>query len=520
MITKRYLNFDEPLMLEVAHISSTDDWTRVSDLTIDVNGYFKRYYNAVQHPWRVDPIHYVQIDDGGVPIPDDVVVTFINKVKNPNFQAQKKAGIIVMSNYSIGHYTIRFSPESRLVYSGLAGYANFTMSDFSDMGLATVRVLVQTANGSGYWETFLANPGNYINLSSVSFKLYEDRYAQVIPDVDVNLIKSLFSDSYPIDPVLTQQNIADANNGDIDALTSVMEASETVDSIINGLRMIARMAVDLKKGQITLTNRHQAKVRLKAKREFDRKRKFPGRRKYLEREGSLNNYDKDREDFYKSYKRDLDEYTRTRLSNLRKSEIRELNDAIADTWLNYRYNIMPNVMMIKDACKALDHMNDEYRTYRSKKVDDVDIPLKAGQIFNGTASVTHRVVTKRQLKNQDGLGSMILSSLGLDVFVTALELVPIWGVVVNWFSDVSNFLQAIPWNVHYKQSVTSYSTKIEINGTILDKNGGSVLIAGSTYYRKVINPYEYLGVHVNLDLNTKRYLDTVAYLSKIVKVRK
>lgn len=518
MITKRYLNFDEPQKLKVSRVTSTKDWVKFTQPTIDINAYFRKYYSAVQHPWRVDPIHYVQIDDGGDKIPDDVVVSFVNKVKNPSFQAQKKAGIIVMSNYSIGHYTIRFSSENRLVYSGLVSYANFTMSQFRDAGLATVRILVQSADGSGYWDTFLANPGDYISLGSVSFKMYEDRYAQVVPNVEIEKIKALFSDSYPIDPVLAQQNIADANNGDIDALTAAMEASETIDSIINGLRMIARMAVDLKKRQVTLTNQHQAKVRLKAKREFDRKRKFPGRRKYLEREGSLTNYDRDRENFYKVYKRDLDEYTRTRLSNLRKSEIRELNDAIANTWLNYRYNIMPNVMMIKDACKALDHMNDEYRTYRSKKVDHIDIPLLEGQIFNGTASVTHRVVTKRQLKNQDGLGSMILSSIGLDVFVTALELVPVWGVVVNWFSDVSSFLQAIPWNVHYKQSVTSYSTKIEINGTIMDKNGGSVKITGSTYYRKVINPYEYLGVHIIYNMNTKRFLDTIAFLSKKVKV--
>ena len=104
--------------------------------------------------------------------------------------------------------------------------------------------------------------------------------------------------------------------------------------------------------------------------------------------------------------------------------IHEANEAIAASWLTYRYGIMPNVYLIEDALKALDADKTLFLRDRSRRLSQVPF-LERPNWGSPEVEVTDRVLVKSRLENDSKVGSQLSASLTK----TAWELIPLSFVI-------------------------------------------------------------------------------------------
>lgn len=262
------------------------------------------------------------------------------------------------------------------------------------------------------------------------------------------------------DKGLITETLADADAGTLDILTSMAELPETVRSIYDGLKVIVRMYKDARSKHLRLYN--------KAK--------------------------------YHKYQK---------TAHAAKA-MKELNQAAADVWLNFRYNIMPNVMLIEDSLAYLAKDLSQFERWRGTNTIEFTHRYKPfGFDVDEQSRVVHRCFIKRliDLTSAPSKASQLLLT---NIFVTAWELVPL-SFVIDWVLNIGNVLTSLSPAGDYKAQVSSYSHKINHQVTYVHNDTNArVNVVGESYLLDIINPRDAVSVVWAPDIGWKRQLDALA----------
>lgn len=271
------------------------------------------------------------------------------------------------------------------------------------------------------------------------------------------------------DGILVTDCLARANRGTIDALTAMAEFPETLRSLLDLVKRCMNIYKDARIKSFRLYN--------KAKKQSD-----------------INQSQAD----------------------LAKNA-NELADAIANVWLNFRYNITPNVETIKDIIKTLDTQMKEFVRFRETK--NVTEPMEfstPGWTYTSDFFATHRVMIKRLLEISGRfpkLQHLVLSN----VVVTGYELVP-FSFVFDWFINLGDCIAAWFVSPEFTQQGATYSWKYTGNATFTHTETNATMSANLKAYKcNVINPLDASCLAFNPDLGLLRQLDAMALTWSVFK---
>lgn len=264
---------------------------------------------------------------------------------------------------------------------------------------------------------------------------------------------------------LVAECLADANRGTIDALTAMAEFPQTLLSLLEGIKLCMKIYKDARVKSFRLYN--------KAKRQTD--------------------VNQSQADIAKN--------------------ARELADAIANVWLNFRYNITPNVYLIEDIIKTLDTQLKEFVKFRETQNVNQNIEFSLDKWSNDSQNfnVTHRVMIKRLLdltSNFPKVKHLVLTN----VVVTGYELVP-YSFVLDWFINLGDLIAAFGITPEFTQQGATYSWKYTGAAKFthnVDKSSISVYL--KAYKCNVINPLNSSCLEFNPDLNWMRQVDAIALM--------
>lgn len=412
---------------------------------------------------------------------------------NSPFLQKKKDGLIVTSDYIVYKSSV-ISYPSELIESDSLGsdYAQRVASEYPG-----------SFHADGY---FWLN--QEFGLASGSMTLVRARYSTVKGSYQPPQSFDLSSLRESVMPFLTSfdsrmvtKTIGEANSRYVDALTALAEFPKTVQSVISGFKLISKLVIDLKQRNLTLSKAFDSRKRFLESRLASDLHRYRSRRpnsgaatRLLERQ----------------VQRAHDSYSRA----LKRSLV-EFNDAVASTWLNFRYNIMPNVYLIEDVIKAANALDSVYQTSRDFSSSEETLSWEGHEL---ALDSTLRCFVKYGFKPTETSFEKWSKTMSANILVTAWELVPL-SFVIDWFINVGDALSTLSIPVDVEQKVFQFSNKVELTHSGTSLTGGEFRISVSAYNRRNINPYEISCITFGANLNTFRVLDATALLwSPIRKV--
>lgn len=204
----------------------------------------------------------------------------------------------------------------------------------------------------------------------------------------------------------------------------------------------------------------------------------------------------------------------------------------SETWLLYRYGIMPLWYSARDIADALNKKAQVFKTTRAHVSEAKQEVLGSynAAVFGMKQPLNFSFVidyefTDRVTYKQCFDGNVIGRLIGMNPLVTAWELTTL-SFVVDWFIQVGDYIQAISPS-YAQQTEVVYSRKLK--GTVRTVRNpqpaptigqGAVLkskvkldgVGGTfeSYYREVIDPMSHLTIPRETVLNWKRELDAFA----------
>lgn len=214
------------------------------------------------------------------------------------------------------------------------------------------------------------------------------------------------------------------------------------------------------------------------------------------------------------------------------------SDALASAWLEYRYAIMPLVYSLEDIEKALitryrGIVREKSRADKALHSEHTDYAYSESLgMTTITTTIIDGILTAR--------GSAVMrfdyneGRVGMDPLITAWELVPM-SFVVDWFIDIGSLISSFSPFAEGQLCQSSYSLKY--NFTIETVVTRQFKPSGGTVYRAVMYDgqpartseliVEYtrsphpptFALHLQWDLNWKRYLDSAALVRKLLLSR-
>lgn len=346
----------------------------------------------------------------------------------------------------------------------------------------------------------------------------------------LDLIKEKSFD-YDIKGDLVQDVAVKANSGDLDVLTSIAELPETIQSILDGFKLIKKIFVDWKKKLFKLHSQSDNLSKVLARRKYNeliakKRRGFPpynrwkSQRLRAREDASIERWHREREYFLDRLVT-FEQYWSRKEAYFRRRAKHELADAIAGVHLNARYNIATNVYMLQDVGEVILNWATEYKRYRDKRVEvnfiDFEELIEGQCEFVGDNQRTHRAFIKRQYDVSNSL-EKLGRSLMADVLVTGYEMVKIWSIIFDWFFTISDCLRAINWNPRHRQQASCYSVKTEVHGVLSvtrTVNGEQTTckcrIDYDGYHRNLISPGAWLGIYWRPQFDLIRQLDALAF---------
>lgn len=211
-------------------------------------------------------------------------------------------------------------------------------------------------------------------------------------------------------------------------------------------------------------------------------------------------------------------------------------DKATETWLLYRYGLMPLWYSARDIVEAYNRRAQVYKTTRGKSVTsrketfgswNLAMPgnlFPRQQVQLGYEIEWEEIdrVTYKQCFDGNVIGRLI----GINPLVTAWELTTL-SFVIDWFLQVGDYLQAISPSFAQQREVV-YSRKLKgtvrtvtatpepwtppHDGAILKAKRNVVGVTGNfeSYHREVINPESHLTIPKEVMLDWKRELDAFA----------
>lgn len=391
---------------------------------------------------------------------------------NPGFLKKKATGVMVVAPYQAFeiNYTYRMGLVAGEVSSTIIKQSNSRAYDLSpalywslprqfhhpfDSDVTPVNGKRPRYDGSYFSPFFLDR------VDTLSTDVHPKTVGWSDPFINVGSLTSLIDVN--LDELVTSAH-AEAESGTYDLLTEVMELPETVRYLINILGT-AVTAFKAAKG-----------------------REVEVRKLYRNRKQTL-------------------------------KSAKELADAVASVWLQYRYAISPLAYSIEDIQETLLSMKAKYGKYNEKSVSSINFPETLE--FRGSSAVWHLVTNdssatvrcfiKRKYDPQDIIDTLY-GLLKVNPFSTAWELIPL-SFVADWFVNVGDYITALTSHQPHTQQVSTVSIKLEGNVSYKDSvSGCAVDIDFEAYDRTVIDPDDFVSLQFRFDLNWKRQIDALALL--------
>lgn len=410
--------------------------------------------------------YYCKYSGSLTPIQDRLYNLEPETVSIPNFKVKVKNGAIICTDYFIGG----------LVMSYQHGYTSSQPS---------ARSLSKTMTSCGLFELEKVSVVSYVrrggqDLRAGSFYLgceYLTRTYDISPfDVgwEDKIIINYFDTMKAHVNVgnhygLITETTADANRATVDILTAMAEMPETLRSILSACVTIVKLYRDARNKEFRIKNRVKGNPSSLA----------------------------------------------TANAQWRKDK-KDAADAIASVWLNFRYNIMPNVYLIRDSLDLIDKVGTRYERWRNaeKFNQPLTFNLPTGwSCDKDTIEALTRVFIKRGFSVGDKDFKHLLSA---NIFTTAYELVPL-SFVLDWVINVGDFITSStsPGGTYRQGATISWSIEDTITFTH-QPSGARVTCDVRTYKRKSINPNDYCRLNINPEMNPYRWADSAALAWKLL----
>lgn len=492
----------------------------------------------------------IETADGTTQMADSVVLYHCNKTPNADFRKRKNAGEIIMSPYEHSLIAVNLVETSKFIsdsfqYSDSNVFIRCPLNDVNDVtrkhGIKGEFKEYKNPGGDYGSGNFFKIGNSYCRIFSLGFvfNCYKVTRQTGLPSSlsCATLADDILAEckSRVIPDAFVQDVLVKANQGDIDALTTLAELPESVKSILNGFSLIAKITRDAKKGEFRLlasipsrTKHIQHQLYRKWFEKMMKKQKFldfatwKKRNWYKTNERTHTSY----KDLYFAAKRKHEEEISRMLDNdlvksrfYEKAQMKahlEVTSAVAGVWLNYRYNIMPIVYTIEDALNTVEKWSRIYRRYSGPKLG-----LSEDSIVLPGFKDLHRqnVLIKRSYRKET-LYKHTQRSMNFDVLVTAYELVPLWSIVLDWFFTIGPMLRAIQWNPTQDQDKSCSMFRSKGDGKFTKVVNGvehTFDIQINYFRREIINPNRSIGIYFAPDLNVSRQLDSLAFTFNALK---
>lgn len=377
----------------------------------------------------------------------------LESLRQNNGKAWREAartGNIVMSDFKTGMVELNYTFGSDVVKPG---EEVFFVLNAANEGLFPLHQGMCVING---W-VYLGAP----------FRLYFNRGREEIEGKspyeegwsDTRILNDLNSkiNGLEVDGEMVTSCLAEANSGTLDALTALAEAPETLKSALEAAKSGLKLYKEARQKAFRLYNKAKGK----------------------------------------SNKETL------------KKNSKELADALSNVWLNYRYNIMPNIYLIEDVQRTLLAKSSEFVRFRDTKRKSFSV-THPGFKPGGEFSSTDRVLIKRRL---DLNGSMPKFDhlVMTNIFVTAWELVPL-SFVADWFVNVGDVIASTTFRPGITQEGSTYSWKTSgtMNFVAETTQKSAVSVTIKVYRRDVISPSAHTCLTWRPELNSFRITDALA----------
>lgn len=460
--------------------------------------------------WHFGP-YSVRVTGVPTPVPQSRLIEG-TKIRSNNrpFLKKVKRGDIVVSDYRNITCFMQFSNGGRINDSGDGIFQVHGTSALAGYGFKT------TSERTTYTEhaTYIGNPNAVI---AGTFSLY---YKRLTMTDDINPLEvgfdptafQPFMDSLPSfldqDQIsgLIMENLSTANKATVDILTALAEMPETIVSALNGCKTILKLYKESKKGEFRWFNKAQA-VRIQRDRELEALRL-----KHLKEIHSLRDAKAIHSAEIKMQKR-----KKQLIADFGKQLV-EISDAIASVWLNFRYNITPNVILIENCVKAYESFEYLYKRWTKTTQLSVKPPQFVGWECMGDVSITVRSFIKRKFKHVSDM-SAILRNFSFNIFLTAYELIPL-SFVLDWVVPIGDLLSsALGGTPSEYDEASTVSYKVNDSRIVYKHtaSGASAEVIMKGYERRVINPYDYCRLLFLPDISLTRQYDAVALAWSILR---
>lgn len=398
--------------------------------------------------------------------------------------AKTDPSMIVVSDYDVGKISIKAT----------GGYTDIPLDTESRSEVVT---LLGCLDYKQVKPSTIMVDGWYVNAGAPFLQVFRQRSGRSFtpPVIPYSIDEIVMASQPSFDAGLVTSTLASADKACVDLLTAVAEMPESLRSLVLGIKTVAHAVSAFKKKEITISRSFdKRKSMLKRRYEQDvlhlaqlkSKAKTRARKRQLEWQ----------------IKRKQDSYSRAV-----KGTAIEFADAMASVWLNFRYNIMPNVYLLEDLHNLYESYNADFKTTRDKQAGFVTLD---GDPSWSPLELEYRenCVIKRGI-NPD----IRFTSLTHANFVTtAWELIPL-SFVVDWFVNAGDLLTvSFSPNLSPTQGAT-FGRKLNFEGTVSNKDTNQQChYLVKTYRRRVIEPNLLVGISFNWELSLFRQLDALALL--------
>lgn len=419
-----------------------------------------------------------------------------------NFTARKRAGEIVVNNYRNGNVTVVAKPG---IYD--LNYRGFKFRGYIPFGAIPHPSFVRRGK-KGRWYCSLPGQDRIFMRDSDSVLVGDvhqkavERASAVIPISAERMLKHVLSQR-ALDSGLVTSTLASANEEELDILTTMAEMPDSIKTLCQAGRSVAKWSRELKKGEVTLS-RDYAKQRAKIEANF---------------QSQVAKINKSRLGATKHQANLLDQ-RKKKLETAKKKafvqEAKNFGDATANLYMWARYDLLPNIYTVEDIISAHSAMLSAYSTSRDKDsqtLPGLDIP---GWTVQSQATTLNRCFIKRRYEVGSDLTRSWQSVVSKNLLTTAWNL-GTRTFVVDWFINIGDLISAVFGANNSLEQGSTYSWKEGGKINYSDSKKRTTIYTIDTYRRDVIQPLNEVGLSTGSGLNLLRSLDAAAMLWPSVK---
>lgn len=414
------------------------------------------------------------------------------KVSNPSFKKRRAQGEVIMSPYKIDRLTViqqqmlRPGSETLIFKTDLNDGENsstFYYSDILPFSRWPFNNTIKCGGGTEWyfgeiWIYASKGPSVFWPTPVLDFQFWEESTRPFSRDLD---------------NVLAQTAVSKAYGKAVDALTTLAELPETYNSIASILRNVADLVVHRRRKVAQLTQLFADK-RAAIKKAFEIQIQVLSSQRPSTQAGIRRN------------NRAIARARKNLLWDLKRNS-KGLATQLASTWLQFRYEIMPNYYTIQDLAKFASDLGNSFIRESAFKAQNSP-PVHVDKFSATGTLVTRDTATCLLSLDVSNPFDAIRGQASFDPLVTAWELVPL-SFVIDWFFTVGDALSVLTPPAATRSHGSCYAYKDVLNAVYTsDLDGSQTTVKRESYQRVVMSTEDFSGIYLNVELNWMRLLDT------------